>query len=657
MKKLIPLLFIMLMTFTSAMAQSIDKMVVKMTAGDSTVYSVADLADISFGGNAANPDKVALKFLSGQTVSYDVANILEITFSGQRISFNIPEGALKSDVTLMGEVLNVNSFEWEMARPVMGAFDVLKLTPEGTTFNKPIQVSVDMDNAPKQETLGVYCYDETQNCWVAIGDATVKGKQVTFSAEHFSLYAFSYITMSDLAYFDVLAKRAYENETSPQSVADEFLRYIVGTKNVMETYRTFALGQYYLPFNCIVKGGYDYKGFHSGDLMASYSYDLRRSPEFPYNPTDKFRQDIVSGLESLMDTYIHIVDGEEKDKRENQEMFSKMVDIDYDMCIPQIVLSQDCPISEKGETCDMTIDMHVNDEYEAGTYYVCVNQKLTVESSNSSEVSVSTGNVTLDDDGKAHVTLTAMKDEPNADIIVKYSYHDDFDDVDTQSKLEIRNDVDWEMVLNVQERRTGLEGEIEGYMNFDYQVRAYFSIDTIDVEGQKGLGYFGEAYVEPVSSPSYSPINYSGEDMRICVYSPQTHNITVTAISSVTDNDIEKNGVMMTLGFTPDGGMENNIILNFQSKVQAMSEETGWVDTPLQSEEKVGCPWILIFKLEEGTFDLPPFYPESEADMHPASGYGLIPDILSGGGYSGLMLDLEKTKATITLTKLKSDEE
>ncbi len=119
------------------------------------------------------------------TGAYDPA--MELTIEANGIVLTVPAGASATPATM--SVLPVREgFAWA---PVPGeaGFTGARFGPDGTQFDPPAQVTVELSAVTILPVLPVWTYDEDRNRWIGTGrtaEVSANGGEATFSLDHFS---------------------------------------------------------------------------------------------------------------------------------------------------------------------------------------------------------------------------------------------------------------------------------------------------------------------------------------------------------------------------------------------------------------------------------------------------------------------------------------
>jgi len=266
---------------------------------------------------------------------------------GDNFQLTFPSNALSSGMNITAQYIDEQSFVGDNVSPsFLGA---IEFGPSGTTFNKPVEVSMSAGDKPIGDNLSVFCYDEQLKCWDYVGEAKPDstGKNVTFEVTHFSKYEVLDLTPEmynkclDLTYEAVL------NDKPDSWIRDSYKDYLINEKHVMDYYTTSG-GYYYEPCGLFV-----YIDYRINNRTADQD-ELHISEGETNMFGDTFGLSQVGGL---LDSKAGF-NAAKNSTTEKAEVFNVTVTVDYKMITPQIELSASEQILEKGETAVVNVYTH-----------------------------------------------------------------------------------------------------------------------------------------------------------------------------------------------------------------------------------------------------------------------------------------------------------
>ena len=266
---------------------------------------------------------------------------------GDNFQLTFPSNALSSGMNITAQYIDEQSFVGDNVSPsFLGA---IEFGPSGTTFNKPVEVSMSAGDKPIGDNLSVFCYDEQLKCWDYVGEAKLDstGKNVTFEVTHFSKYEVLDLTPEmynkclDLTYEAVL------NDKPDSWIRDSYKDYLINEKHVMDYYTTSG-GYYYEPCGLFV-----YIDYIINNRTADQD-ELHISEGETNMFGDTFGLSQVGGL---LDSKAGF-NAAKNSTTEKAEVFNVTVTVDYKMITPQIELSASEQILEKGETAVVNVYTH-----------------------------------------------------------------------------------------------------------------------------------------------------------------------------------------------------------------------------------------------------------------------------------------------------------
>ena len=129
-------------------------------------------------GTGAEPTKKKIIAAKGGTLETDGAK------------FVFPAGALGKDLEIT--IVAVSTTGLPDAKKIAGK--VYELGPDGTTFDKPVKLTLDFKGtAPKGSTATVVWLDEKTDEWIALKDSAVDGQVATASTTHFTKFTVMFL--------------------------------------------------------------------------------------------------------------------------------------------------------------------------------------------------------------------------------------------------------------------------------------------------------------------------------------------------------------------------------------------------------------------------------------------------------------------------------
>ena len=180
------------------------------------------------------------------------------------VEINVPAGALDKDTKITVEYLpdadNISD------NPQFNYLCGVKFGPSGTSFAKPVEVSLKVNETPKSSSLTAFYYEDEYECWNYVADSSIKNGKATFSVTHFSMYQVLDITPDMYMKFVDLVYDAVLNKRSDSWITEQYKEYLIDEKHVMDYYQK-SNGYYYEPCGLFVYGKYYIDG-KDGDQEA-----------------------------------------------------------------------------------------------------------------------------------------------------------------------------------------------------------------------------------------------------------------------------------------------------------------------------------------------------------------------------------------------------
>lgn len=103
------------------------------------------------------------------------------------VSIVVPQGAVSSPTEVTVEYMeNLDESVGSLPSDIQGR---LKLTPEGLIFDKPLQVSMPLNQTVKEDKIDIFYWSPDSAKWYLTDVGKREGDKVTFYVDHFSTYA------------------------------------------------------------------------------------------------------------------------------------------------------------------------------------------------------------------------------------------------------------------------------------------------------------------------------------------------------------------------------------------------------------------------------------------------------------------------------------
>ena len=338
----------------------------------------------------------------------------EIKDPDNNLTISIPQGALQEDTYISAQYIEEPSYL--EANPSMNFLGAVEFGPSGTTFDKPVEVSLQLTDTPKNNKISIFCYSEEYDIWDYITDASVNNNIATFNISHFSKYKALDISMEMLMKFNDLVRQAQATGQSDSWIHENFKNYLINEEHVMDIYSYFG-GYWYEPCGLIIGGNYHING-KEGD---------------PNELTE-----LIGETNKVGNTYglCHdgqlIVDSKTYKKivgkpKEGQETISVNVGVYYKMIKPDIDLTASKKKLNKGESATISIRCHYTNArnfYPEFKDLEMSNYMLTIAKPSHFDIDKSA--VLTDDEGLASFVVTAKENDQAETITVNFDVSGDF---------------------------------------------------------------------------------------------------------------------------------------------------------------------------------------------------------------------------------------
>ena len=331
----------------------------------------------------------------------------------ENVTISIPQGALSEDTNISAQYIEEPSYL--EANPSMNFLGAVEFGPSGTTFAKPVEVSLQLTDTPKHNKISIFCYSEEYQLWDFVTEANVNYDVATFSISHFSKYKALDMSPNMLMKFHNLVKQAQAEGKTDSWVLENFQNYLINEEHVMDIYSLYD-GYWYEPCGLLIGGNYHING-KEGDPnqlttligetnMVGNTYGLCHDAELVID----------------VQTYKQI----EGKPKESQEIISVNVGVYYKMIKPDIDLTASKKNLHKGDSATINIRCHyVNasnyfDEFkdlEMDNYMLTIVKPTHFEVDRTSVVT---------NDGRANFTVTAKEDNVAETITVNFDVSGSF---------------------------------------------------------------------------------------------------------------------------------------------------------------------------------------------------------------------------------------
>ena len=268
------------------------------------------------------------------------------TLSDGNITINIPANALSVDTPITAQYATDESQVSDT--PFAGFLGAVEFGPSGTTFAEPVQVTMKLTDAPRNEKICIFCYDEEEDIWDFVTEASVSGGNASFSVNHFSYYKALDLTPAMTSKWDALVRTAIAEGYSDSWILDTFVNYLLNEEYVLDYYTEYQ-GLLYEPIGLFVSGNYFVNGKEgdSNDLITMVGESNQVGNRYG-----------LSRIASETDSYQEYKKEKDKPASERKDITSVMFNIDYKMIKPNIEASADKNVLAEGETATVSVYTH-----------------------------------------------------------------------------------------------------------------------------------------------------------------------------------------------------------------------------------------------------------------------------------------------------------
>ena len=212
----------------------------------------------------ANPVPVEIpEPIPHETVTEEIGTLGgTINDTDNNLSINIPQGALDSTTSISATYVDEPSLIGD--NPAMNFMGAVDFGPSGTVFDEPVEVTIKLAKTTYHNKLSVFCYDEVNDLWDYVTNASVSGGNATFSVNHFSRYKCLDITDDMLNKFVELVHTAQDSGYDDAWIIGNYEDYLINDKHVMDEYAIYD-GLYYEACGLFISGRYSLENGKQGD--------------------------------------------------------------------------------------------------------------------------------------------------------------------------------------------------------------------------------------------------------------------------------------------------------------------------------------------------------------------------------------------------------
>lgn len=380
---------------------------------------------------------------------------------GDEVEITIPQGALSESTTI--SVQYVEDEVQVAEAPSMGFLGAFEFGPAGTTFDKPVEVSFKVEEAPRNDSLSIFYFDKTYDTWSYITDAKYSNGRISFTIDHFSKYQVLDLTPDMYLKYVDLVYDAFLNGKSDAWVSETYEDYLINEKHVMDYYQQY--GEYwYEPCGLFVYGKYLLNGKDGDQEQLTIRVGESNKKGNTYCVST------VGGLTSSKQTY----ENARKNATETTQIVDVTIVLDYKMITPKI----DCTASDttlsKGDSASVSVYCHY--PKATNTIYpdlALPNYRLTLPN-NLSHLKLDKTELTTNSSGKANFTVTS-KDGKAETVTITFDASNE--GVHAEGKVSFSEDGKVNFAMN---------GHIIETWDYEYAICENKSTTTHNIKGTNG---------------------------------------------------------------------------------------------------------------------------------------------------------------------------
>ena len=441
------------------------------------------------------------------------------------LNINVPAGALNEDVDISATYVEDATL---LSNDIsMGFLGAIEFGPSGTTFDKPVEVSLKLTNTPIHNELTVFYYDEVDQYWNYSSKATINNDVATFEVNHFSKYEVLDLTQSMYLKFYDLVFEAYLNNKDDMWINNSYRNYLVNEEHVMDMYTKYG-NYWYEPCGLFVYGDYLING-KEADQEALH-IEIGESNKVG----NKYGVSTVGGLHKSKSEY----EKAKKTATETTQIVDVTIVLEYRMIQPVISLTAEKNQLKKGESTTINVYCHYpnpNNYFEQYKDLALSDYDLDLKAENR-HVKLDQDHIVTGENGRVSFGATS-KDGKRDVITATFDVSGDFGThvegtvsiVDSKADTfnftgHIVEQYSWEVEMGSTDTSTGVEGvtivinehsvsHVEVTINYDFNGRLTIDDDT-DLEGTVSVSGVSAQLSSTMAVHDVTHIYRSGAEVR-----------------------------------------------------------------------------------------------------------------------------------------------
>lgn len=565
----------------------------------------------------------------------------------------------------------------------LGMIKAVVLGPSGTQFLKPVTVTLPLSKTTESDKLSAMYWNEKEQAWMASSSVTMQGSNAVFTVNHFSTYAVCNNSVDEVVNTmkdDVHAGKSVElifqefQQRVDEQLDDLFAWDVIDgryyqTNNVFARYSYYkkdeagspvvdALGTYSI--GTAISG---WNGFNRNAEML-FTYDAE-TDEFVHVDNSTYAKLKVSGNESYfygISLEQHLVpsvltgslEGEINYKGDKTTVrFRLNAKTDGETRKLKVQHDNEDLVSGYSNhtlegSYDRIIEMPYADE-SLGENPPMAGQKLKLSVSDSKAIKLSATEVTTDENGEAEVTITALKEGANCDIIAQYDYTGHAESDHSETTVHVGTSTKWQVtgvITEIAENEDhGTKGIIDYSIEFDFDLK---DIQNLKVED----GTIPGVYTTATISASYLDLSNGNNELEMLYskieYEPSTQELLTYSVKTFVSTEVlDTYGYLRILFYDPtdiSGTLHNNLA-NYDI-ISYFYNDEGMLYSTSTSNYSWRGPFLMQLPLKEENYS--PLLLKSSNTTYLKDGKNCYL-MCSGGEYAGTTKDIN---GNVTISKV-----
>lgn len=196
------------------------------------------------GDNNGNSTDTTTVTTGTKTVGSNGGSVI----AGDNVQIKIPAGALNGDTAISVKYFATDDVP-------AGFLGGVEFGPDGTVFNSPVEVTMQLIDEPENEKVSIFCYDEEEDMWYFVTEAECTDKTAKFKLNHFSSYKAIDTRYEKYSRFETEVRNGKAAGLSDAQIFDNYMDYLLNQEKLMDKYIMIG-GYWFKPCGVSANGDY-----------------------------------------------------------------------------------------------------------------------------------------------------------------------------------------------------------------------------------------------------------------------------------------------------------------------------------------------------------------------------------------------------------------